>query len=135
MSVFGKNRNVVRRRVYLPKAALASVIQAPAGATNVRIYAKNSTATAVSVSAGNAAAGAQFAAVTAVGTSTVLAPAVIAPAQAGPTLVYQADGQIHVTATVAGIADVVVEYTELLNSLPLMKSGSYATGQQGVSAQ
>lgn len=135
MSIFSKNRNVVRRRVYLPKVGTAASVQVPAGATDVRIHAQNKTATAVSVSAGNVTGGAQFAAVTAVGTGTVSAPAVIALAQINATFVYQADAQVYVTATVAGIADVVVSYTELLNSLPLMKAGSYATGQQGNSAQ
>lgn len=133
--LFSKSRTVVRRRVYLPKVAAAAIVQVPLGAMNVRIYAQNKTATAVSVSAGNVAAGAQFAAVTAVGTGTAAAPAIIAPAQAGPTIVYQADGQVHITATVAGIADVVVAYDEAHTSLPLMKSGSYALGQQGTSAQ
>ena len=135
MSIFSKNRVVVKRRVYLPKVAAAAVVKVPAGAANVRIYAANRTNTAVSVSAGNALGGAQFAAVTAVGTGTPAAPAMIAPAQAGPTIVYQADGDVHVTATVAGVADVVVVFDELLNSLPLMVSDSYANGQQGKSAQ
>lgn len=135
MSIFSKNRNVVRRRVYLPKVAAAAVVYVPAGAANVRIYAQNKTATAVSISAGNAVGGAQHAAVTAVPTGTISAPGIIAPAQVGPTLVYQADGTINITATVAGIADVAVTYDELRNSLPLMVAGSYATGQQGNSAQ
>lgn len=135
MSIFGNNRVLVTRKVLLKKVGTAETVPVPAGAANVRIYARNTTATAVSVSAGNAAGGAQFAAVTPVGTGTPAAPAVIAPAQAGPTVVYQADGTVHVTATVAGIADVVVQFDELLNSLPLMKTGSYATGQQGKSAQ
>ena len=133
--LFSKSRSVIKRRVYLPKVAAAAVVQVPAGANNIRVYARNTTATAVSVSAGNVAAGAQFAAVTAVGTGTVAAPAVIAPAQVGPTIVYAANGQVHVTATVASIADVVITYDELLGSLPLMVSDSYALGQQGNSAQ
>ena len=133
--LFSKSRTVVRRRVYLPKVAAAAVFQVPAGASNVKLFAQNKTATAVSVSAGNAVGGAQFCAVTAVGTGTVAAPAVIRPAQAGPTVVYQADGDLHVTATVAGIADVVIEFEEMRNSLPLVVSDSYAAGQQGDSAQ
>lgn len=133
--LFSKSRTVVRRRVYLPKVATAAVVKVPAGAADVKIFAQNKTNTAVSVSAGNSPGGAQFCAVTPVGTGTVAAPAVIRPAQAGPTIVYAADGDLHITATVAGIADVVVEYDEMLKSLPLMVSGSYANGQQGNSAQ
>ena len=135
MSLFSKNRNRVRRKVYLPKAAAASVINVPAGATDVRVYARNTTATATSISVGNAPAGAQFVAVTPVPTGTVAAPGYLNPAIVGTTLVYQANGTINVTMTVGGVADVVVEFTELANSLPLMVAGSYATGQQGVSSQ
>ncbi len=135
MSLFSKNRNRVRRKVYLPKCAAAAVVNVPAGATDVKVYARNNTATATSISVGNVAAGAQFVAVTAVPTGTVAAPGYLNPAIVGTTLVYQANGTINVTMTVGGIADVVVEFTELAASLPLMVAGSYAAGQQGVSAQ
>lgn len=133
--LFSKSRSVVTRRVYLPKVAAADIVKVPAGAANVKVFAQNKTGTAVSISAGNSVGGAQFCAVTPVGTGTVAAPAVIRPAQAGPTIVYAADGDLHVTATVGGVADVVIEYTEMLKSLPLMVGGSYANGQQGDSAQ
>lgn len=117
MSAFGRSHTVKRRSVSRLAVPAASTVAVPKGAFNVRILARNMTATAVSVSAGNAVGGAQFAAVTPVGTGTVANPAVIAPAQAGPTLVYAANGLIHITATVAGIADVTVEWEEALESL------------------
>ncbi len=135
MSVFSKNRTKVTRKYYLPKVGLAATIPVPKGATNVEVYSRNTTATAVNVSAGNALSGAQFSAATAVPTGTVTNPGVAnhldIMTAAGKFYVYPADDFIYITASVANIADVVVQFDELLASLPLMKSGSYATGQAG----
>lgn len=136
MSIFIKGRNKVHRRVLINDAAAAETVAVPKGAANVRIYAQNRKAVAASVSAGNVAGGAQFAAVTAVAPADAQGYTVVAPAQAGATLVYDTDDFVHITTTVAGTLDVVVEFDELLESLPLMPTNySYDNGQQEKSAQ
>lgn len=117
MSAFGRSHTVKSRSVSRLLVGTASTVAVPAGATNIRVYARNTTATASSISVGNAVGGAQFAAVTAVPTGTKAAPGYINPAKAGPTIVYQAAGLIHITATVGGVVDVTVEWDELGESL------------------
>ena len=117
MSAFGRSHNLKSRSVSRLAVATASTVAVPQGATNIRVYARNQTATASSVSVGNAVGGAQFAAVTVVPTGTKALPGLVNPARVGPTVVYQVDGLIHITATVGGVLDVTVEWDELQYSL------------------
>lgn len=124
MAFFTKGRSAVSRRVVLNNVPLASSFDVPAGTWVKRIYARNRSATATNLTVGNAAAGAQFLASTAVPVGTTSAPGyVVAPAiNVAPSAVVT---NVHITLSslppvAANGVDVVIEFDELEESLPLI---------------
>lgn len=125
MSVFDRGSNqVIRRAVLRNIVATAFTIPLPAGAKVTRIDARNKGTTAANLSAGTAAAGAQYLAATAVpvATSTTdISTAGLLSEQAISVAVSKTASTFHGTLSAApngtGV-DVVVHYIELLDSLP-----------------
>lgn len=147
MSVFKKGYNKVDRRVVVPGLLGPVVIPAPAGAVVKRVYAQNRSTSASSLTVGNVAAGAQYLASIAVPVATnvtvdgatVQRPGVLSPKPALDIAVPKVDFDIHVTLSAypstgsgdneRGLVDVVVEYEEMWDSLPIPKQ--HARGMYG----
>lgn len=130
-NVFKKGNNKVSRRVVLEKVTADKTFQLPAGGEIVKIYMQRTSAadTTGGVRIGTAAAGAQIAAAQALATQNL---PVVVPVVANGIL--GTDRTLYISTATAwngASVNIVVEYNELLGSLPLMKSGSYLTGQQG----
>lgn len=138
MSVFKRGFNKVDRRVVLSGITAALSFDIPAGAYVKRVYAQNRSTTAVNLTVGNAAAGAQYLASTAVPVataasgSTPLLPGVLAPTDAIKINPSKVVSNVHVTLSAyptlpalglqgedRGLVDVVIEYEELWDSLPI----------------
>lgn len=121
MGIFSKGGfNMVVRQTQVLKIASATSFKIPAYAKVRRIYAQNRTATTSNLTVGNAAAGAQYLASTAVPTGTGTAPGMVA-AQAIDVAISKVESEVHITlsAYAAGGIDVVVEFDEYADSLPL----------------
>lgn len=147
MSVFKKGYNKVDRRVVLPGVLEALTVQAPAGAVVKRIYAQNRSTTATNLSVGNTAAGEQYLAAVAVPVATdvtvdgatVRRAGILSPKNALQPAVPKVDFNIHVTLSAypsvgdgddeRGLVDVVIEYEEMWDSLPIPQQ--HAGGKYG----
>lgn len=131
-SVFKKGYNKVDRRVVVPAIKGPIEIPVPAGFWPRRVYAQNRSTTATNITVGNAAAGAQYLASTAVPVAAGGVPGVLYPTETLKTAVPANPGtnsSMHVTlsayptvgtgANARGQVDVVVEYEELYGSLDI----------------
>lgn len=136
MSVFDIGQNIVHRRVVIPAIKAAQVFDIPAGAHVLRAYARNRSTTAVNLSLGNAAAGTQYLAATAIPVgdnvgaiqgagllgqtaATYVAPSKVASNVHVTLSAYPIANPTAATAKQQGAVDVVIEYVELLDSLPI----------------
>ena len=147
MSVFKKGYNKVGRRVVIPALTKAFSFDIPAGAFVSRIYAQNRSTTATNLTVGNAAAGAQYLASVAVpvafnvvvpderrdapsgATVTVSRAGILYPRAAIALQPSKVDSKVHVALSAyptvgtgdneRGLVDVVVEFEELWDSLPI----------------
>lgn len=122
MSVFDKGETAVSRRVVIRNPLAAGSFDIPIGAHVTRVTARNRTATASNLTVGNAAAGAQFLASVAVPVGTTAAPGYVrSPAiSVAPSNVVT---NVHYTLSAYPAApgiDIVIEYDELEDSLPLI---------------
>jgi hypothetical protein len=130
MSVFKYGFNKVNRRVVIPAIKAAQVFDIPAGAHLQRIYAQNRSTTATSLSVGNAVGGAQYLAAIAVPVADGTGPGILAPQNALAVAISKVVSNVNITLTAytldadgKGTTDVVVEYEELLDSLPIASQG------------
>lgn len=124
MSVFDKGSNQVTRRAVVRNiTGTTATLPLPAGAKVTRVDARNKGTVAVNLSVGNAAAGAQFLAATAVPVATSntdITTAGLLSEQALSVAVSKTAGTVYLTLSATPGApgvDVVVHYTELLDSL------------------
>lgn len=150
MSVFKLGYNKVDRRMVLPGLVEAVSFAVPAGAFVARVYAQNRSTEAVNLTVGNAAAGAQYLASVAIpvgtdvavpderkdaapgATVTVRRAGVLYPRAAIALQPSKVNSEVHVTLSAypstgegvneRGLVDVVVEFEELWDSLPLPNS-------------
>lgn len=121
MAIFAKGgHNMVTRQVIVRAPTVAGSFDIPAYAKVKRIIARNRTATASNLTVGNAAAGAQFLASTAVPTGTATLPGMV-EAPAISVAISTAVSTVHYTlsAYASGGIDIMVEYEEYGDSLPL----------------
>lgn len=139
-SAFKRGYNLVKRRMVIPNVKAAGSFPLPAGAFLTAIYAENASTTAANLSVGNAAAGAQHLAATAVPIASGGVPGVLypqAPLVAARPANPGVDTAVHYTlsaypvrnptAAVAkqkGAISIVVEFTELYGSSDLPNNGS-----------
>lgn len=150
MSVFKLGYNKVDRRMVLPGLVAAVSFPVPAGTFVKRIYAQNRSTTATNLTVGNAPAGAQYLASVAVpvatdvsvpderkgaapgATVTVRRAGILTPKAAIDVAASKVNSTVHVTLSAypavgtgdqaRGLVDVVVEFEELWDSLPLPNS-------------
>lgn len=134
-SVFKLGFNKVSRRVVIPRIKAAQVFDVPAGMFIRRVYAENRSTTAVNLTVGNAAAGAQYLASTAVPVAVGGVPGVLYPQETLKTALPAnpgTDTNVHITlsaypvdnaalpaARQKGMVSVVIEYEELYGSLDI----------------
>lgn len=132
MSVFKLGYNKVDRRVVLPGVKAAMVFDIPAGAVVKRVYAQNRSTTAANLSLGTAAGGAEYLAAVAVPVANAQGAGILSPKNALQPAVPRVAANVHVTlsaypvsnptapaAQQKGAIDVVIEYEEMWDSLPL----------------
>lgn len=132
MSVFDIGQNIAHRRVVIPNIKAAQVFDIPAGAVLRFAYARNRTTTAVNLTIGNAAAGAQYLASTAIPVADGQGAGLMSHKSLLDPGVSKTVSNVHVTlsaypvqnptapaAKQIGGVDVVIEYVELLDSLPI----------------
>lgn len=130
-TIFRKGNTLVNRRVVLERVSADTNFAIPAQVEIERIYLRRTSSadTTGGIRIGTAAGGAQLLAAVAVATQnlpqkgTVVSPLI---SLSGQTLYIST-----ATAWNGAVIDVVIEYRELGESLPLVVSDSYATGQQG----
>ena len=125
MTIFTRGSTRVNRSVRLVnQTGTAIVVPLPAGAKLIRVSARNKSTTALNISAGTAAAGAQYLAATAVPASTDatdITKAGLASEPAISVAVSNIASILYITLSAAPAApgvDIVVDYLELLESLP-----------------
>lgn len=132
MSVFDIGQNIVHRRVVIPAIKAAQVFDIPAGAVLRFAYARNRSTTATNLSIGNAAGGTQYLAATAVPVADGTGPGLMSHKSLTDIAVSKVASNVHITlsaypvlnpgvpaAKQIGAVDVVIEYVELLDSLPI----------------
>jgi len=123
MSIFQRGSTKVDRRVLLQNLVANTSFAIPAGAKLQRVYARNKGTVATNLSVGNAAAGAQFLAATAVpvaSSATDVTTAGLISEVAISVAVNITASTVYLTFSVAPGApgvDVCITYDELLDSL------------------
>lgn len=130
-NIFRKGNTKVSRRVVLEKVTADKQIKIPALTEITKVYFRRTSAgdTTGGVRIGNAAAGAQIVAATALATQNLpVVPALVANG------IALTDGTLYISTATSwngATVDIVIEYNQLGESLPLVVSDSYANGQQG----